>query len=112
MLTRMLHHTANGEPAEKPSRPTIVSRRAQAGRLAPAERRAELEQSQCAGRQPESDLLIVRVFGGSLPSNASDAERHLAAATARQPVRGIYQRSGALVRVARLPAATISDGIR
>src|SRR5438552_1159929 len=55
---------------------------------------------------------VIRVEGGSLPQNVAHAERALAAATRSDPERGIYQRGGVLVRIARLPRATVTDGIR
>jgi hypothetical protein len=54
----------------------------------------------------------IRCYGGSLPRNVADAERLLAEATSADHALGVYQRGGALVRIARLPVATAADGIR
>jgi hypothetical protein len=54
----------------------------------------------------------IRVYGASLPSNVADAELALAEVTKEMPAQGVYQRGGMLARIARLPAATVSDGIR
>jgi hypothetical protein len=59
----------------------------------------------------EDDGNTIYCSGGSLPQNVTDAERLLAAATRDDPIRGVYQRGGALVRIARLPVATTADGI-
>src|SRR5438876_3816837 len=55
---------------------------------------------------------VIRIEGGSLPENVYDAETALAALTRRDADHGIYQRGGVLVRIARLPKATVTDGIR
>ena len=52
----------------------------------------------------------ICVVGGSLARNVRQAEGILARAT-DEPSKGVYQRSGELVRVVRLGAATYDNGI-
>ena len=60
---------------------------------------------------PEPQLPKICVVGGALARNVRQAERILARATRDEPSEGVYQRSGELVRVLRLGAATYDNGI-
>jgi hypothetical protein len=73
----------------------------------------DLEREAIQAEAAEADERpLIQVQAGELAQHVRDAERYLAQATRREPPRGVYQRHGFLVRIARLAETTDAGGIR